>query len=432
MFRKLLFSVLFLLSLSANAQTVVYTPTPENLKAREWFQDSKFGMFIHWGVYSVLGDGEWVMNNQRIDKQTYQKLPAFFNPINYDPKEWVALAKAAGMKYITITSKHHDGFAMWDSKLTDWDIVDRTPYGKDVLRMLSEECKKQGIKLFFYHSHLDWFQENYFPRGNTGQTAGRPDSGDWYKYLDYMDGQLSELLTSYGDIGGIWFDGHWDKKDSDWRLDKTYSLIHRLQPACLVGNNHHLAPFPGEDFQMFEKDLPGQKTTGFNPEQKIGELPFETCETMNNAWGFNLQDNNYKSAKTLIQYLVKAAGYNSNFLLNVGPMPNGKIQPEFVNTLKEIGRWTDKYGETIYGTRGGPVSPRTWGVTTQKENKVYVHILNAEDNNLLIPDFGKKVKNITLFTTGIKLKFKQDTFGIAISVPAEILDETDTVLVMEI
>jgi len=432
MFRKLLFSVLFLLSLSANAQTVVYTPTPENLKAREWFQDSKFGMFIHWGVYSVLGDGEWVMNNQRIDKQTYQKLPAFFNPINYDPEEWVALAKAAGMKYITITSKHHDGFAMWDSKLTDWDIVDRTPYGKDVLRMLSEECKKQGIKLFFYHSHLDWFQENYFPRGNTGQTAGRPDSGDWYKYLDYMDGQLSELLTSYGDIGGIWFDGHWDKKDSDWRLDKTYSLIHRLQPACLVGNNHHLAPFPGEDFQMFEKDLPGQKTTGFNPEQKIGELPFETCETMNNAWGFNLQDKNYKSAKTLIQYLVKAAGYNSNFLLNVGPMPNGKIQPEFVTTLKEIGRWTDKYGETIYGTRGGPVSPRTWGVTTQKANKVYVHILNAEDNNLLIPDFGKKVKNITLFTTGIKLKFKQDTFGIAISVPAEILDETDTVLVMEI
>jgi len=432
MFRKLLFSVLFLLSLSANAQTVVYTPTPENLKAREWFQDSKFGMFIHWGVYSVLGDGEWVMNNQRIDRQTYQKLPAFFNPINYDPKEWVALAKAAGMKYITITSKHHDGFAMWDSKLTDWDIVDRTPYGKDVLRMLSEECKKQGIKLFFYHSHLDWFQENYFPRGNTGQTAGRPDSGDWYKYLDYMDGQLSELLTSYGDIGGIWFDGHWDKKDSDWRLDKTYSLIHRLQPACLVGNNHHLAPFPGEDFQMFEKDLPGQKTTGFNPEQKIGELPFETCETMNNAWGFNLQDKNYKSAKTLIQYLVKAAGYNSNFLLNVGPMPNGKIQPEFVNTLKEIGRWTDKYGETIYGTRGGPVSPRTWGVTTQKANKVYVHILNAEDNNLLIPDFGKKVKNITLFSTGTKLKFKQDTFGIAISVPAEILDETDTVLVMEI
>jgi alpha-L-fucosidase len=336
------------------------------------------------------------------------------------------------MKYITITSKHHDGFAMWDSKLSDWDIVDRTPYGKDVLRMLADECKKQGIKLFFYHSHLDWFQENYFPRGNTGQTSERPESGDWYKYLDYMDGQLTELLTNYGEIGGIWFDGLWDKKDADWRLDKTYSLIHKLQPACMVGNNHHLAPFPGEDFQMFEKDLPGQKTTGFNPEQKIGELPFETCETMNNSWGFNLQDKNYKSTKTLIQYLVKAAGYNSNFLLNIGPMPSGKIQPEFISTLKEIGTWMGKYGETIYGTRGGPVTPRAWGVTTQKGNKVFVHLLNPEDKNLLIPDFGKKVKNITLYSTGAKLKFKQDAFGIAIAIPSEILDETDTVLVIEL
>ncbi len=428
---RLFLPVLLFFTLNTNAQ-MAYTPAPENLKAREWFQDSKFGMFIHWGVYSVLGDGEWVMNNQRIDKQTYQKLPAFFNPINFDPKEWVVLAKAAGMKYITITSKHHDGFAMWDSKLTDWDIADRTPYGKDVLKMLSEECKKEGIKLFFYHSHLDWFQENYFPRGNTGQTSGRPEGGDWYKYLDYMDGQLTELLTNYGEIGGIWFDGHWDKKDSDWRLEKTYSLIHNLQPASLIGNNHHLAPFAGEDFQMFEKDLPGHQTTGFNTEQKIGELPFETCETMNNSWGFNLQDKNYKSTKNLIQYLIKAAGYNSNFLLNVGPMPNGKIQPEFVKTLKEVGTWMEKYGETIYGTRGGPVSPRTWGVTTQKANKVYVHILSPEDNNLLIPDFGKKVKSITLFKSDTKIKFKQDTFGIAISVPDEVLDDTDTILVIEI
>ncbi len=429
--RSILSLLFFCILISLNAQTR-YVPAPENMKAREWFQDAKFGMFIHWGVYSVLGDGEWVMNTQKIDKQIYQKLPAFFNPIGYDPKEWVSLAKAAGMKYITITSKHHDGFAMWDSKLTDWDIVDRTPYGKDVIKMLAEECKRQGIKLFFYHSHLDWFQENYFPRGNTGQTAGRPDSGDWYKYLDYMDGQLTELLTNYGEIGGIWFDGHWDKKDSDWRLEKTYSLIHSLQPACLIGNNHHLAPFDGEDFQMFEKDLPGQKTTGFNPEQKIGELPFETCETMNNSWGFNLQDKNYKSTRNLIHYLVKAAGYNSNFLLNVGPMPNGKIQPEFVSTLKEVGAWIEKYGETVYGTRGGPVTPRSWGVTTQKGNKIYVHLLDPEDNNLLLPDFGKKVKGITVFSTGAKLKFKQDSFGTAVALPADILDETDTVLVIEI
>jgi alpha-L-fucosidase len=430
MIRKTLFPLLLLITFTANAQ-LSYTPAPENLKAREWFQDARFGLFIHWGVYSVLCNGEWVMNNQQIDKKTYEKLPGFFNPVSYDPKEWVAMAKAAGMKYITITSKHHDGFAMFDSKLTDWDLVDRTPYKKDVLKMLAEECRKEGIKLFFYHSQLDWYQENYYPRGNTGQTAGRPETGDWYKYLDFMDGQLKELLTNYGEIGGIWFDGFWDKKDADWRLDKTYSLIHSLQPACLVGSNHHLPPFPGEDFQMFEKDLPGHNTTGFSGDSKVGTLPLETCETMNNSWGFNLMDKQFKSTKNLIQYLVKAAGYNSNFLLNVGPMPDGKIQPEFISTLNEMGKWMEKYGETIYGTRGGPVPPKSWGVTTYKNNKVYVHILNAEDNNLLIPDFGKKVKRITLYTSGAKLKYKQDAFGIAISLPKEVLDETDTILVIE-
>lgn len=431
MLRKVLIFQALIITITANSQTK-YIPTAENLKNRQWLQDAKFGLFVHWGVYSVLGDGEWVMNNQRIDKKTYEKLPAFFNPVAYDPEEWVAIAKAAGMKYITITSKHHDGFAMFDSKLTDWDIVDRTPYKKDVLKMLADACRKEGIKLFFYHSQLDWYQDNYYPRGNTGQTAGRPDKGDWYKYLDFMDGQLSELLTNYGEIGGIWFDGFWDKRDADWRLDKTYSLIHSLQPACLIGSNHHLAPFPGEDFQMFEKDLPGQKTTGFNPEQTVGALPLETCETMNNSWGFNLQDKNYKSTKSLIQYLVKAAGFNSNFLLNVGPMPTGKIQPEFVSTLKEMGVWLEKNGETIYGTRGGPIPPKSWGVTTYNGNKIYVHILNPEDNNLLIPDFGRKVKGITLFKTGAKLKYKQDAFGIAISVPEEVFDETDTILVIDI
>ena len=430
MYRKFLLPFLLLFALAAQSQQA-YTPSPENLRAREWFQDAKFGMFIHWGVYSILGDGEWVMNNQKIDKQTYQKLPAFFNPFGYDPKEWVALAKAAGMKYITITSKHHDGFAMWDSKVSDYDIIDRTPYKKDVLKMLAEECNRQGIKLFFYHSHLDWYQENYFPRGNTGQSAGRPESGDWYSYLDYMDSQLCELLTGYGEIGGIWFDGIWDKKGADWRLDKTYGMIHSMQPACLIGNNHHLAPFPGEDFQMFEKDLPGHNTTGFSGEQKIGDLPFETCETMNGSWGFNLQDKNYKSTKDLIRYLVKAAGYNSNFLLNVGPMPDGKIQPEFVATLRELGAWIDKYGETIYGTRGGPITPRSWGVTTRKGNKVYVHLLDLEDNNLLLPDFGRKVKSITVFNSGTKLKFRQDAYGITISVPPAVTDDTDTVLVLE-
>jgi len=424
---------LLILSIPLLAQENKYTPTPENMKSREWFQDAKFGLFIHWGVYSVLGDGEWVMNNQKIPIKTYEKLPAFFNPIEFNPAEWVKMAKDAGMQYITITSKHHDGFAMYDSKVSDYNIVKKTPYGKDVLKMLADECRKQGIKLFFYHSQLDWHHPDYFPRGNTGVGyTGRAEKGDMNKYLDYMDTQLTELLTNYGDVAGIWFDGMWDKKDDDWRLEKTYSLIHQLQPAALVGSNHHRAPYEGEDFQMFEKDLPGHNTTGFAPEQKIGDLPKETCETINNSWGFNLQDDRNKSRKDLIQYLVKAAGYGSNFLLNVGPMPNGKIQPEHVELLKQIGEWNKQYGETIYGTRGGPLSARDWGVMTQKGNKIYVHILKWHDETLTLPKLGKKVLSAKIFIDKTPVKFLENDFGLSLKVPKDKMNDVDTVIEIEV
>lgn len=409
-----------------------YKPSPENLESREWFQDARFGLFIHWGVYSVLGDGEWVMNNQQIPVATYEKLPAFFNPTAFDAKEWVDMAKAAGMKYITITSKHHDGFAMYDSKVSDYNIVNSTPYKKDIIKMLADECHRQGIKLFFYHSQLDWHHPDYFPRGRTGGSSGRADSGDWNRYLDYMDTQLSELLTNYGEIGGIWFDGMWDKPDAEWRLAKTYSLIHKLQPAALVGSNHHLAPFPGEDFQMFEKDLPGHNTTGFSADSKVGNIPLETCETINNSWGFDLKDNRNKSRKDLIQYLVKAAGYNANFLLNIGPMPNGKIQPDHVALLKQMGEWLARNGETIYGTKGGPLTARDWGVTTQKGNRVFVHILDWQDESLLIPSWGQKVRSAKLFADGSAVKFTQNDYGIVVTVPKAKMDDVDTIIALEV
>lgn len=420
-----------LVSLTVHAQTK-YTPAPENIKSREWFEGARFGLFIHWGVYSQLGDGEWVMNNQRIPARTYEKLPAFFNPIDFKPKEWVQMAKDAGMKYITITSKHHDGFAMFDSKVSDYDIVDRTPYKKDVLKMLADECHAQGIKLFFYHSQLDWHHPDYFPRGNTGNGyTGRPENGDWYKYLDYMDAQLTELLTGYGPIAGIWFDGMWDKKDDDWRLEKTYSLIHKLQPAALIGSNHHRPPYEGEDFQMFEKDLPGHNTTGFAPEQKVGDLPKEICETINYSWGFNLQDASNKTEKDLIQYLVKAAGYSSNFLLNVGPMPNGKIQPEHVALLKQMGLWLKTNGETIYETKGGPLTPREWGVMTQKGNKIYVHILNWQDETLTFPSLGKKIVSAKMFSDKSAVKFTDNEFGVSLKIPNTKRNDIDAIIELE-
>jgi alpha-L-fucosidase len=417
-----------LLALSLAGQS--YRPAPENLKAREWFQDAKFGMFIHWGVYSVLGDGEWVMHNRRMTIAEYEKLAPKFNPTEFNAAEWVALAKEAGMRYITFTSKHHDGFAMWHTKQSRWNIVDATPYGKDVIKMLADECHKQGIKLFLYHSHLDWHHPDYYPRGRTGQYSGRPESGNWYRYLDYLDAQLEELLTNYGPIAGIWFDGWWDKPDADWRLQKTYSLIHRLQPAALIGNNHHRRPFEGEDFQMFEKDLPGHNTAGFNAEAEIGNLPLETCDTINRSWGYNAKDNRYKSVRELIQYLVRAAGYNANFLLNVGPMPNGKIQPEFVERLRGMGQWLRENGDSIYGTRGGPIPPRPWGVTTRKGNKVFVHVLDWPDELLAIPDIPN-VKTAKAFPSGTPVTMRRTEGGLLLRLPASLRNPIDTIVVLE-
>jgi alpha-L-fucosidase len=409
-----------------------YKPAAANLAAREAFQDARFGMFVHWGVYSVLGDGEWVMNNKKIPISDYEKLPALFNPQEFDAAEWVSLAKAAGMKYITITSKHHDGFAMFDSKVSPYNIVARTPYKKDPLKALAEECRKQGLKLFFYYSQLDWHHPDYFPRGRTGQDAGRPEQGSFPRYIEYMNAQLRELLTNYGDIAGIWFDGWWDRPEAEWQLDRTYSLIHQLQPQALVGSNHHRRPNLGEDFQMFEKDLPGGRSQGFNQDAEIGTLPLETCETMNGAWGFNITDRRYKSARELIRYLVRAAGANANFLLNVGPMPNGRIQPEFVTRLQEVGAWTAKNGESIYGTRGGPISPHAWGATTIKGNRVYVHVLDWPDQALLLPSLPSPVRSASLLNGGKAVEFKTTDSGVILTLPPAARDPIDTIVVLEL
>jgi len=414
-----------------------YVPSDENLKNREWFQDAKYGLFVHWGVYSIMGGGgdegiaEWIMEQKNIPTVQYEKLPTFFNPVDFDPAQWVSMVKKAGMKYITITSKHHDGFAMYDSRISDYNVVDATPYGKDVLGMLKKECDRQGVKLFFYHSQLDWHHPDYFPIGRTGKDIeGRTVSGDWDSYIDYMNTQLTELLTQYGEIGGIWFDGMWDKPDAEWRLAETYAMIHKLQPGALIGSNHHRMPFPGEDFMMFERDLPGENSMGFNNTGISDEVPLEMCETMNGSWGFNIIDQNYKSVKKLIQTMVRAAGFGGNFLLNTGPMPNGKIQPENVDTLMAIGQWLELHGESIYGTRKGPVEPQNWGVTTQKDKSVYIHVLNHEGGALEIAGFTPKLKSAQFFDDGSMVEVKKTKTGTVLTVPEEKLQDVDTIIVL--
>ena len=415
--KSILFTIILACTLSMQAQT--YQPSPEIQQAQREFQDKKFGIFLHWGIYSMLGQGEWVMQNRNINYQEYPKISAGFYPSKFNADEWVQAIKASGAKYITITSRHHDGFSMWNSAASDYNIVKATPFKRDVLKELSEACQRHGIALHFYYSHLDWGRLDY-PLGRTGLGTSRPkDQQDWKHYQKFMNDQLTELLTQYGPIGAIWFDGVWDHDSDatpfDWQLRPQYDLIHRLQPSCLVANNHHLVPFDGEDVQIFERDLPGENKAGYSGENGVSKtLPLESCETMNRTWGYNITDSLYKTPKEIIHLLVGAAGRNANLLLNIGPEPNGELPAEAVSRLKAVGEWMGQYGETIYGTRGGEVEPHPWGVTTRKDNRLFVHILDLQDSGLFLPLKNNKVKRACEFVSRKAVKLTRVDGGIVL------------------
>lgn len=387
----------------------IYIPSASNLENRKWFEESRFGVFIHWGVYSVLGDGEWVMNNQNFGLDEYSLLPKFFNPLDFNAKKWAKLFKDSGAKYVTFTSRHHDGFSMWDSEVSDYNIVKASPFKRDVVKELAQACREEGLKVMFYYSLLDWKRDDYLPAGKTGKGVIGRDStaADWNSYIDFMKSQLTELLTQYGKIDGIWFDGHWDKPNADWKYKEIYGLIHELQPQCLVGNNHHLAPIEGEDFQMFERDLPGQNTTGFGTSaESIGNLPKEVCGTIAGSWGFDIKDRKRKSFAEVLGYLVKAAGHGSNLLLNVGPLPNGEIQDYQQDRLREIGAWLDIYGESIYGTEGGFMETTKDYAFTKKGNQIFLHVLNPNISTLEINNCKLAIEKITSFDKRDKIKYQ--------------------------
>lgn len=405
-----------------------YVPSPEILKARSEFQDDKFGIMICWGIYSMMGDGEWVMNDRSLNWEEYAKLAEGFYPSKFNAAEWVSAIKASGAKYINFVSRHHDSFAMFKSEASDFNIVDATPFGRDVLKELADECHKQGIKLHIYYSQLDWRRPDYPLGGKTGQNNGRVQNGNSESYFAFMRAQLTELLTNYGPVSSIWYDGWWDRPDQEWDMDAQYALIHKLQPSCMIGSNHHRPPFPGEDFQMFERDLPGENTAGWNDRTEIGTLPLETCETLNGMWGYRITDQNYKDKKTLVQYLVNAAGKNANLLMCVGPQPNGEFPALSIKALNDYGEWIGEFGDTIYGTRSTAVSPQNWGVTTHKGNRMFVHILNPEDNTIFIPYTGNKLKSATVFSSGEKVPFTRSKDGLTLQFTTPPADPIDFIV----
>ncbi len=437
---KRLFTILlsFTFIFASLAQSV-YRPTAENLSARKWFDSARFGMFIHWGAFSVPGDGEWVMNNRNITVAEYSRLQSIFNPVRFDAKLWVTAAKRAGMQYITLITRHHDGFSDWDTKQSEWKITN-TDWKQDAVKLIAEECQRQGIKLFVYYSLLDWYRSDYqYETGRTGHGTGRTAKSDWNHYITFMKAQLTELLTQYGPIAGVWFDGYWDqlpndqdktnKPAVDWHLEEIYAMIHQLQPQCLIGNNHHLSPIPGEDFQMFEKDLPGGNSTGFGG-ASVSSLPLETCETINNSWGFNITDTHYKSSTALIRLLINAAGYGANLLLNIGPLPNGEIQSAFTERLDSMGNWLKKNGYTIYGSHAGYMKPQAWGAITEKGNTIWLHLFRTDGDKFFVK-MPYTVKNAQMGGRALKVQTLEDGY-IMINLKGIPLDPVDAIVQLEV
>jgi alpha-L-fucosidase len=369
--------------------------TPEQFAKRtQWWRDAKFGMFIHWGVYAVPADAttkdgkpaiaEWFYSNKQMPMKEYQKFAPQFNPVRFDAKQWVQTAKNAGMKYIVITSKHHDGFAIFDTDLNnDWNIVDASPYKRDPIKELAEECKKQGVKLCFYHSIMDWHHPDYIPQRPWDKREGPTPNFD--RYVDYMKGQLKELVTKYGPLGVMWFDGEWENTWTHDRGVDLYNYVRSLQPSILINNRvdkgrqgmqgmTKSAEFLG-DFGTPEQEIPAN---GF-PDGRL----WESCMTMNDTWGFARNDHNWKSAETLIRNLVDIASKGGNYLLNVGPTDLGDFPQAINERLAVMGEWMKVNGPSIYATAAGPFKKLPFnGRVTRKGNLLYLHVFQWPNEGL--------------------------------------------------
>ena len=421
---KRIFITLFLcLAALVSVEAQTYVPTADNMAARAEFEGFRFGIFIHWGIYSEFAQGEWYLNSGGLTHEEYSKAASCFYPVRFDAEAWARAFKDSGAKYVTFTSRHHDGFSMFGTRQSPYNIVDATPFRRDVLKELSAACAKEGLRLHLYYSILDWMRPDY-PVGRTGLKTGRELRPNYDSYFRFMQAQVRELLTNYAPIGALWFDGYWDHDgDSipfDWRMPEFYRYIHQLQPNCLIGNNHHITPIEGEDFQMFERDLPGENTAGLSG-QEISHLPLEMCQTMNGMWGYKVADQNYKSTAELIQLIARAAAKGSNLLLNIGPQPNGELPATALDRLKGIGQWMRANGESIYGTHAADMPDQPWGVATTKTNHLYLHVFDAEASAIQLPWTLGKLRSVKALATGSALAYKLDRRAktLTIQLPAE-------------
>lgn len=411
----------------------------------DWWRDARFGMFIHWGLYAIpagewegsTNHAEWIRTTAQIPLETYNGLVEEFNPVDFDSDEWVKMAKDAGMKYIVITSKHHDGFCLFDSEYTDFDVMS-TPFKRDILKELSDACAREDVVMCWYHSIMDWHHPDYLPRRGweTDRTA---EGANFDSYVeDYLKKQLAELTGNYGRIGVLWFDGEWEDTWTHERGVDLYNYVRGLQEDIIINNRVDKGrqgmagmtkgeEFKG-DFGTPEQEIPATGLPG---------VDWETCMTMNDHWGYNKYDDNWKSSEELIQKLVDIASKGGNFLLNVGPKADGTFPQESIERLEAIGDWMDVYGESIYGTAASPFSDIEWGRCTKnkvgKNTRLYLHVFDwPEDNKLVLPLFENKVRKAFIMDGMVKTGFKKEDDRLVIDLPEEAPDDYCPVIILDV
>jgi len=441
----MIFSMVFFLACSLSTKeegekgSMIKETKEERDKRMSWWREARFGLFIHWGLYAVpAGEwkgetrhAEWILTTAQIPVKEYEKFGPQFNPTKFNAQEWVGAAKDAGMKYIVITSKHHDGFCLFDSKLTDYDVVDATPFMRDILKELADECHRQGIKMCWYHSIMDWHHPDYLPRRNWEKRSA--EGADFDRYVEYMKGQVKELVTNYGEIGVLWFDGEWEHTWDFERGRDLYQYVRSLQPNIIINNR-------------VGKGRAGMSGT-FDPETASGdfgtpeqEIPatglgydWETCMTMNDHWGYNKNDHNWKSTEDLIRKLVDIASKGGNFLLNVGPTAEGLFPQPSIERLQAMGRWMRVNGESIYATKASLFSNLDWGRSTTKKDKLFLHVFDwPEDGKLQVPGLVSQARSgYLLADPQTRLDIAYEHGSAFISVPDGAPDPIVSVIVLE-
>jgi len=440
----LTFSLTTLSAAAADAPLTSETPQQRDTRMA-WWREARFGMFIHWGLYAIpagewkgqTDHAEWIRDSAKIPRPEYDQFVGQFNPVKFNATAWARLARRAGMKYLVITSKHHDGFALWDSKVSDYDVM-ATPFHRDILKELSSACRQQDVRFCTYHSIMDWHHPDYLPR-REWEKVNRPTAGaDFDRFRVYLKGQLQEIVNGYHP-GVLWFDGEWEDTWTHAMGQDLDDYVRGLNQNIIINNRvdkgrHGMAGQTKDGGYRGDFGTPEQEI----PDQGLPGVDWESCMTMNRHWGWNAADTQWKSTEDLVRKLIDIASKGGNFLLNIGPRPDGTFPDQAVERLEGMGRWMEKNHDAIYGTQASPIGKPAWGRCTMKplghgQSRLFLHVFDwPHDGSLTVTGLAGRPLKAALLDGGKKLKFTATRDGVILAVPAQPKNPIATVIALDL